>query len=354
MAGILERIDRFQQRHTWAAFGFAVYKKFGDDQAGNLAALISYYAFFSIFPLLLALVTILGYVLAGQPQLEQQVFSSALGSFPIIGQNSKLQPLTGNPFALIAGIVLAIWSGLAVAQKVQTAFNVVYDVPRTDRPGFLPRIRRSVELVVVVGGGLILSTLVQGALSGSSIYGLNLGIGVVILGAVVGAALNTGLLMLAFRRGTARDLSWRAVLPGAVVGGIGVFILQKVGTGLVNSKVSGAQGTYGTFAVVIGLLFWFYLLAQLVLYCAEINVVTSLRLWPRGLPGMTSGLATTEADARAFERYPQQERQVHNSTVEVQVDTDAASGAAQTDTDLASGPDPAHDDAATGSGRSGT
>ncbi len=316
MAAILDRIDRFQQRHAWAGFGFAVYKKFGDDQAGNLAALISYYAFFSIFPLLLALVTVLGYVLAGNPSLEHQVFSSALGSFPIIGQNNQLHPLTGNPFALVVGVVLAIWSGLGVANQAQTAFNEVWNIPRTERPGFLPRIRRSGELVVVVGGGLILSTLVQGALSGSSIYGLNLGIGVVILGGVVGVALDTGLLLLAFRRGTALELSWRSVLPGAVVGGVGIFVLQKVGTGLVNQRVSGAQSTYGTFAVVIGLLGWFFLLSQLTLYCAEINVVAARRLWPRGLRTLT-GVATTDADRRAYLAYPQQERQVHNTEVQV-------------------------------------
>jgi uncharacterized BrkB/YihY/UPF0761 family membrane protein len=80
-------VDRYQQSHASLAFLFAVFRRFGDDQAGNLAALIAYYAFFSVFPLLLTLTTILGYVLGGDPALERRVFSTALGQFPIIGQH---------------------------------------------------------------------------------------------------------------------------------------------------------------------------------------------------------------------------------------------------------------------------
>lgn len=315
----IDRADGFQQRHAWAAIPFGIYKKFGEDQAGNLAALISYYAFFSIFPLLLALTTILGYVLAGNAALQKKIFSSALGSFPIISSSSSVKPLTGNVFALVIGLGLALWSGLAVAQQAQTAFNVVWNVPRVDRPGFLPRLLRSLELVVVVGGGLIVTTLVQGFLSGTSKYGLDLGYGLVVLGAVVGIVLNVGLLMLLFNRGTGRDLTWRAVFPGAVVGGIGWFVLQKVGTHLVNSKVSGASGTYGTFAVVIGLLSYFYLLAQVTLYASEVNVVLADRLWPRGIRSL-AGKATTEADERAYSAYPERERQAHGTDVDVDVD----------------------------------
>src|SRR5437764_13947614 len=109
MNGLVKRLDAYQQRHRWAGFCFAVAQKFGEDQAANLAALIAYYAFFSIFPLLLALVTILGYVLAGSPGLQQAVFSSAIGQFPIIGQHSPVQPLTGNPAGLVIGLALAVW-----------------------------------------------------------------------------------------------------------------------------------------------------------------------------------------------------------------------------------------------------
>jgi YihY family inner membrane protein len=317
MAGKLDVIDDFQQRHAWVGFPFAVYKKFGDDRAGNLAALIAYYAFFSIFPLLLALVTILGYVLAGHPDLQHKIFTSAVGNFPFIGQHGPSKPLTGNVVAIVIGLALAIWSGLKFAQTAQTAFNTVYDVPRVKYPGFVPRLLRSIQVVAIVGFGLAFTTLLQGVVSGSGNYGLDLGLGLVIAGAILGIVLNAGLFMVTFKRLTVKNVTWLDVLPGALVAAIAWFVLQKVGTNLFNSKVNGAKGTYGTFAVVIGLLGFFYVLAQITLYCAEINVVLSQRLWPRGLSSMKR-TASTDADHRAYRNYAQREWQAKNLPVAVE------------------------------------
>src|ERR1700719_2051515 len=81
----VRRADRFQQRHAAIAFPLAVVQKFGDDQAGGKAALMSYYGLFALFPLLLLLVTILGFVLSGNPALRGQLIDSTLGHFPVIG-----------------------------------------------------------------------------------------------------------------------------------------------------------------------------------------------------------------------------------------------------------------------------
>lgn len=96
MKDLVRRVDSFQQRIWWAVFGFAVVQKFSEDQAGNLAALIAYYAFFSIFPVLVALVTILGSVLARSPGLQQTVLTSTLGQLPIIGTQGPT-PADGDP-----------------------------------------------------------------------------------------------------------------------------------------------------------------------------------------------------------------------------------------------------------------
>ncbi|WP_182358578.1 YihY/virulence factor BrkB family protein [Tomitella gaofuii] len=311
---LIDRVDRFQRAHPWAGFSFAVIKKFGDDQAGNLAALTAYYAFFSIFPLLLALTTILGYVLAGSPELQDTVFSSALGEFPLLGEHSAVRPLTGNPLALITGLALALWSGLGVAQTAQTAFNTIYAVPRTSWPGFVPRIVRSIELVAVGGGGLIATTFLQGVVSGTASYGLRIGAAGATLAAALGLAMNFTVFTYLFRRLTVAPVGFRDAAPGAAAAALAWFALQKIGTSLVNHKVQGATGTYGTFAVVIGLLFWFYLLAQITMVCAEINVVRSDRLWPRGLSSL-SAQATTRADVRAYSAYTRRETQAHNVEV---------------------------------------
>ena len=75
----VKKFDGFQQRNRALRVPFAVIKKFGDDQAGSLAALVAYYAFFSLFPLLLVFVTVLGFVLHGDPSAQKSVANSVLG-----------------------------------------------------------------------------------------------------------------------------------------------------------------------------------------------------------------------------------------------------------------------------------
>ncbi|HEX3826553.1 MAG TPA: YihY/virulence factor BrkB family protein [Sporichthyaceae bacterium] len=317
--GLLRRLDDYQQRHRFLGLPFAVWRKFGDDQAGNLAALIAYYAFFSIFPLLLAATTILGYVLGDDPALQQRVFTTTLGQFPIIGSHGSAKPLTGNAVGLIIGLALAIWSGLSVAQVAQQAFNRIYGVPRVDWPGFVPKLLRSIEVIGIGGVGLTASTLLQGMVHGADVYGLNLGLGGVLLAALGGAVLDIAVFVYLFGRLTVVTLRVREVLPGATVAAVAWFALQQVGVSLVNHEVAGAQGTYGTFAVVIGLLFWLYLLAQITLYCAELNAVLVRGLWPRSLRAMISGDAENDADQRAHRSYPHLERQVHNLRVDTRI-----------------------------------
>src|SRR6266511_4956071 len=108
---IVSRVDAFQQRRRWTAFPFAVIKKFGDDQAGYLAALIAYYGFFSVFPLLLVFVTVLGLILGSGSHLATTIQQSALSQFPVIGQQIKVNSLHGSGLALAIGIVGALWAG---------------------------------------------------------------------------------------------------------------------------------------------------------------------------------------------------------------------------------------------------
>src|SRR6478672_5998325 len=103
MGAILRRLDAWQRKRKWAGFSFAVLKKFGEDQAGNLAALIAYYAFFSVFPLLLALSTVLGFVLSGHPSWQHSIEHSAFAQLPLISDQNQPAPLNGNIAALVVG-----------------------------------------------------------------------------------------------------------------------------------------------------------------------------------------------------------------------------------------------------------
>jgi membrane protein len=304
---VLERADQVQQRRPWLGFPLAVYQKFSDDQAGNLASLLAYYAFFSVFPLLLVMVTVLGFVLQSTPGLQDQVFSTALGFFPIIGQHDALHPLQGSVLALVIGVVLALFSGLSVVSQAQVAFNTVLAVPRADWPGFAPRILRSLELLVVGGGGLVLTTLISGAVTGAGSLGLTIGVGLRIVGAVLAVVLDTLLFTFLFGRLTVRQVSWRESLPGAAFAAVCWYALQLGGTALVAHELKGASSTYGTFATVIGLLTFFHLQAQVTLYAAEINAVRIDHLWPRGLRSFVNS-PTTDADHRAYASYAERDR----------------------------------------------
>jgi YihY family inner membrane protein len=302
----LRRLDRYQQRHRWAAFPYAVVKKFSEDQAGNLAALIAYYAFFSVFPLLLAFSTILGFVLQGHPSWQHSVEHSAFAQLPLISSKDQPAPLHGSIAALVVGLALALWSGLGVGKTSQTAFNTVYLVAQTDRPSFLRSTLRALGLVVVGGAGLIVTTALSSAVtSATSIGGVHLGPGLRIVGTALAVALNTGLFLVLFRWLTVRHVPWRAALPGAVISAAALQALQLAATAFIDHKLKGASSTYGkNFGAVVVMLSWFYLQAQVVLLAAEVNVVRQYSLWPRAL----TDSPTTPADYRAYEAYAERER----------------------------------------------
>ena len=318
MGALLRRLDAWQRSRTWAAFPFAVVKKFGEDQAGNLAALIAYYAFFSVFPLLLAFATILGFVLHGHPEWQHTIENSAFSQLPLISDKTQPAPLTGNVAALVVGLSLALWSGLGVAKTAQTAFNTVYLVAHTDRPSFLKSTARALGLVTIGGIGLIVTTGLSSAVTSvHSIGGLHVGIGLRIVGTAIAIALNTGLFLLLFRWLTVRPVRWRDALPGAVLSAVVLQILQLAATAFIDHKLKGASSTYGkNFGTVVVMLSWFYLQAQVVLLAAEVNVVRQYKLWPRALTDPPA----TEADFRAYEAYAERERYRPEEDVDTEFD----------------------------------
>src|SRR5712671_5210074 len=113
----LRAVDRFQQRLPVLAVPVGVWSKFNDDQAGNLAALISYYAFLALFPLLLLLVTVLNIVLKNNPSLHASLLNSALAQYPVIGPEIKnnLGSIPGTGLPLIIGAVFLLLGARGVA-----------------------------------------------------------------------------------------------------------------------------------------------------------------------------------------------------------------------------------------------
>lgn len=289
----IRHIDSFQQGHRGLAFIVGVIKKFGDDRAGSLAALIAYYGFLAIFPLLLLLTTFLGFVMDQNSAIKRSVLQSALRDFPIIGEqlSQAIHPLRGNAFAVTFGVVGLVWGSLGVAHAGQLAMAEVWNIRGVDRPPFAKRLLRGFGLLAVLGLGLIATTVLAGLSTSDTDVPLQ------IAGVVLPVALNVGLFVLAFRVLTVRAVPSRDLLPGAIIGGICWSVLQVLGAYLVAHQLRYASQVYGYFASVLGLVSWLFLGAQVTLYAAEANVVWTRRLWPRSIvqPPLT------DADKRAFD-----------------------------------------------------
>jgi membrane protein len=302
----LGSFDRWQRRHGAAAFPVAVVRKFLDDRASNLAALIAYYAFFSLFPLLLVLVSVLGFVLQDNPSLQDDVLDSALARIPVIGAQvgDDIEPLAGSEVALVVGVAGALWAGLGVTVALSRAFEEIWDVPRVKQRGAL-RVRAwGVLVLVVLGVSLVAATALTGVAVGGRIGPAAEQVGALGLS----LAVNVAIFLAAFGLLTTRPVRVPDLLPGVALAAIGALLLQAAGTWYVERTVTRASDTYGTFALVIGLLSWFWLLTHLLLLAAEVNVVRARRLWPRSLTGALQA-ADRSALRRTAEAVRQDERQ---------------------------------------------
>ena len=309
---LLRRADKQQQQHVWIAFPYAVLKKFGDDQAGNLAALIAYYGFLSLFPLMLVLVTLLGLLLRNNPELQDTIRTSALANFPVLGEqiSNNVHSLRGSGLALGIGLALSLWAGLGVMKVLQTAMNAVWNVPYRHRPNFWVSLLRAIIMLIVLGAITIASAAAGSVGGGSDDWLLG------IFGIAMSVVLNLVLFLLAFRILTTEDVTWGDVFAGALIAALAWTTLQAIGGYIVSHQLQGASNTYGTFAIVIGLLAWIYLGAQMTLFAAEVNVVRKRRLWPRAIvqPPLT------EADERALRSYAEQEARRPEENVNVRID----------------------------------
>jgi len=301
-------VDAFQQRHRATAFVFGVVKKYGDDNGGALAVQLTYSLFTTIFPLLLLLVTLLAIVLAGDPSARHAVLKSTFGQFPIVGSelSKNVHAMRRNSaFGLAIGIIGLVYGSTALAGSGLYAMEQVWNIPGALRPNYLTRLVRSLVFLGLLGVGVIVTTF----LSGFGTFGRHefwLGIAA----EVVAALVNTAMYLAAFRVLTPKQVGTRALVPGAVLGGVAWTVLQALGGYLVGHYLRNDNAVYGLFGTVLGLLAWMYIGAELTLYAAEVNTVVARRLWPRGMvqPPLTEADQMSIAlQATQNQRRPEQE-----------------------------------------------
>jgi membrane protein len=280
---LLVRADGWQRRHAVPGFVVALVRKYLDDGASRLATLVTYYAFVSVFPLLLAFTSILGFVLQGDESLQDEILDSALARLPVIGAQlrNQVDPLTGSGVALVIGLAVALWAGLGVTIALDRAFEAIWDVPRLERRGMVAVRGRGAVVLLVFAVAIVASTVVTGlAVEGPGPAAVHR------VGILVGSlALNAAVFLVLFRVLNVRPLSVRELAPGVALAAVGSLALKSAGAWYVDHAVARASDTYGAFAIVIGFLSWFWLGSNLLLLAAEVDVVLHRRLWPRSLTG---------------------------------------------------------------------
>ena len=319
---VTEHLDRFQRKHPWAGFPLAVAYKYFDDFGAYLAALLTYYGFVSLFPLLLLLSTILGFVLAGDQRLQHEVLTSALQQFPVIGGDlAQPKRLGGGPVGLVVGIAGCLYGGLGVAQAFQYANNTMWAVPRNNRPNPVKARGRSM-LLLATAGLAILGTTALSIAGGGGVGAL--GTAGKLLALAASAVVNIAVAVFAFRFAPARRLSVRDVVPGAIASAAIWQLLQSFGVIYVRHVIKHASATDAVFALVLGLLAFLYVTAVAVLLCMEINVVRVNRLHPRSLmTPFTDNVALTAGDRRVYSRQAKAQRLKGFERVDVTFDPPA-------------------------------
>jgi membrane protein len=316
---ILEELDGVQKRSRPLSLALATFKKFSEDQSTSLAAMVAFWAFFSVFPLLLVAVTVLGWVLTTGE--KDSVLTRIAEMFPLLNPKD-IKGLTGAWWPVAVGGLSALWSGIGVVGTLQTALNSVWEVPYHRRPGRVKQIIRSLVVMSTIGVGLVATTLLSSFITSSS-NGVNLGIAGHIGGYLIAMVFDVALVLAAFRILTERDLTIRDVLPGAILAGVAFFVLQELSAFIISRHLKSAQSTYGHFATVITILWWFYLQAVITMLGAQLNVVLKERLYPRSLVNAPQ----TEADHRVLQAYAGERAYQPEEQVVATVNGPAAGGA---------------------------
>jgi membrane protein len=300
--GAVSTIDSTQRRFTPIGFPLAVVYKFFDDQGNYLAAAISYYAFVAIFPLLLLASSIFGFILQGNPELQDQVLNSALRQFPIVGEElGRPQGLRGSTGAVVAGAIAATYGALGLGQAIQNLMATAWAIPRNSRPNPVLLRLKSLLLLLFAGIAVVGISVISALGSNTEVFGAGLNRTIRIL-IQIATVLVVGLVLTVLMRfASARSHRITRAAPGAFTVALLWQLLQYIGTLYVTNVITGAQTLNQTFAFVLGLIGLIYIAAVMAILGVEVNVVLARRLWPRALlTPFTDAVDLTEADRRAY------------------------------------------------------
>jgi len=274
----LKKIDAWQQRHHWTAVTYAVIKKLGEDGVGQQAALLTYYSFLSLFPLLLVLTTLTSELSHSHPQLQHDIVRSVTAYFPVLGSqlSDHINTLHKNGVALAVGVILTLYGTRGVADAFRRGVQNIWHVPKAQRISFPKTVPHSLMIVVVGGGGFVIASVCTG-LAATAGHGLDFRLLSIVINLFILFWLFTFLLTVCLPR----HVPLKDTRSGALAAAVGLVVLQAFGGYVLKKEVRHLDALYSYFAVALGLLFWIYLQAQLLYYAVTLAAVRAQHLWPR-------------------------------------------------------------------------
>jgi YihY family inner membrane protein len=277
----IKGIDNFQKRHKYLAFSYAVIKKYGEDEAGYKAALLTYYGFLSLFPLLLVATTILGIIASSHPAIQKTVIDSLTSYFPVLSNqlSEHVHGLHRAGFALVIGVLFTFYGARGVADAFSHGVNDIWQVPKSKRTGFPKSLLKSVSLIFVGGAGFMLASLIStyaGAVAGK-------GLEFKLLSSAISLFILFWLFLALLKLSLPNHVGIKETRIGAGFAAAGLVGMQLIGSYVLGRQLKNLDSLYSSFAIALGLLFWIYLQAQVLYYAVEISIVEARHLWPRSI-----------------------------------------------------------------------
>jgi YihY family inner membrane protein len=201
--------------------------------------------------------------------------------FPALGRDlqNNVDTLHTSGLALAVQILVVLYGARGLASILQETFNNIWHIEAEHRPGFLGDNLRSFGMMAAVGLGIIVGTAIS--------YSLNSILDIGVVGAIMVNILNIlltfGLFLAVFRLGTSSRISLAKLVVGAAFATVGTLLVQRVGGYIMSEQLPKLEGSYGSFALALAMLFWIYLQAQIILYALVITIVRTEKDWPKKL-----------------------------------------------------------------------
>ncbi|HTB48569.1 MAG TPA: YihY/virulence factor BrkB family protein [Verrucomicrobiae bacterium] len=278
----IRNIDTFQQGHRLPGFTYAVIKKYGEDQSGYQAALLTYYSFLSLFPLLLVLTTVTDSIAHSHPHLQATIIRSMTDYFPVLGNqlSEHVHTIHKSGLALVVGIVFTLYGARGVAAVFRHGVNHIWQVPKRNQDSLPKTILKNLGLVIIGGLGFLAASISAGLAAAAGH-----GIAFRLLSVAVNVFILFWLFVFLLNVSLPRHVTVKETRVGAATAAVGLVILQALGSYLLVRELKSLDALYSYFAIALGLLFWIYLQAQVLYYSVEVATVHAQQLWPRSLTG---------------------------------------------------------------------